>query len=258
MKTNNTSKSANKQAAGSYIPVHPYPPVLETAKYICEEIKKNVKTTDAKELIELLKYYNKAQNAQKEAFKKMTPFGRAAVSALNPSYQLTNVASDKIGGRIQAYRKWAGLVAANKIWDHKKEIARRQGGYWACDSTTQLKFMHDIWSNIHYGFVGRYVGFTTFELINGAGVAQIGDNTKSFGEWTKQYISNRFVDFGDADILGGFDDAADTQAIKVGVSLFNKFGAKPSTLTPQDILDELYLFYRNHKPLHIQKCEYHK
>lgn len=118
--------------------------------------------------------------------------------------------------------------------------------------------MYDIWSNVHYGFVGRYVGFTAFELINGAGFAQLGDNNRSFSTWTKQYISNRFVDFGDADIIGAFDDAEDTQAIKVGISLFNKFGSIPTALTPQLILDELYFFYRNNKPLHIKTCEYHK
>lgn len=128
---------------------------------------------------------------------------------------------------------------------------------WACDSTTELKFMYDIWSNIHYGFVGRYVGFTEFELINGAGYAQLGDNNRSVGQWLEQYAKNRFVDFGDADILGGFDDAEDTQAIKIGFSLFNKFGCAPELLKPQDIINEIMVFYNNNKPLHVEKCEYH-
>lgn len=258
MKANDTPKPAKKQATGNSIPVHPYPSVWDTVNYICEEIKRNVKSPEVRELIFLLKHYNRAQSSQKQAFKKLTPFGQAAVSALNPSSSLANAASDKLEGRIQAYKKWKGLVAKGKIWDHKRKIKEIQGNDWACDSTTQLKFMYDIWSNLHYGFIGRYVGFTEFELVNGAGFAQLGDNTKSVGEWTKQYISNRFVDFGDADILGGFDDAEDTQAIKVGFSLFNKFGAIPSVMTSRHIMDELYLFYRNNKPLHIEKCEYHQ
>lgn len=256
--TRNSSISDEKQRKANNLLYHPYPPVINTASYICEEIKRNVNTIEAKELNQLLNHYDRAQNSQKQAFKKMTPFGRSAVSTLAPNYNIANTVSDKISGRIQAYQKWKGLVAARKRWDHKDKIKKLQGGNWACDSTTQLKFMYDIWSNIHYGFVGRYVGFTAFELVNGAGFAQLGDNNRSYSTWAKQYISNRFVDFGDADIIGAFDDAEDTQAIKVGMSLFNKFGAIPSTLTPQLILDELYLFYRNNKPLHIEKCEYHK
>ena len=256
--TGNPSISDEKQPKANSFLHHPYPPVINTADYICKEIKRNVNTIEAKELIHLLNHYNKAQNSQKQALRKMTPLGRAAVSTFAPSYNIASTVSDRISGRIQAYQKWKGLVAAKKRWDHKEKIKELQGGDWVCDSTTQLKIMYDIWSNVHYGFVGRYVGFTAFELINGAGFAQLGDNNRSFSTWTKQYISNRFVDFGDADIIGAFDDAEDTQAIKVGMSLFDKFGSIPAALTPQLILDELYFFYQNNKPLHIETCEYHK
>lgn len=151
------------------------------------------------------------------------------------------------------------LLPGNMIWDHKSVIIQLQNSQkWACDSTTGLKFMYDIWSNIHYGFVGRFVGFTEFELINGAGYAQICDNKKPLWEWTTAYVVNRFVDIGDADILGGFDDAEDTQAIKVGFSLYNKFGKAAFALTSQDIINEILSFYYNDKPIHVAKCEYHR
>lgn len=67
-----------------------------------------------------------------------------------------------------------------------------------------------------------------------------------------------FVDIGDADILGGFDDAEDTQAIKVGFSLYNKFGKAAFALTSQDIINEILSFYYNDKPIHVAKCEYHR
>lgn len=113
------------------------------------------------------------------------------------------------------------------------------------------------WSNIHYGFVGRFVGFTEFELVNGAGYAQLGDNKRPTVQWINQYVKNRLVDFGDADILGGFDDAEDTQAIKIGFSLYNKFGQAPHVMKPCDIINEIMFFYHNNKPLHVEKCEYH-
>lgn len=49
--------------------------------------------------------------------------------------------------------------------------------------------MYDIWSNIHYGFVGRFVGFTEFELINGAGYAQICDNKSPYGNGQLRMLS---------------------------------------------------------------------
>lgn len=237
---------------------HPYPPVMETATYICNEIKTNVKSVFAKELIYLLSHFDQAQNAQKQALDKMTPLGKVLIMS-GPAYSpVVNKAADKISGRIKAYSKWKGLVAKDKIWDHKRMILQKQNSLkWACDNKTELKFMYDIWSNIHYGFVGRYVGFTEFELVNGAGFAQLGDNNRPIGQWLKQYVKNRLVDFGDADILGGFDDAEDTQAIKIGFSLFKKFGRAPELLKPQDIINEIMLFYHNHKPLHVEKCEFH-
>lgn len=205
-------KKSSKTSKSNYSSlVHPYPPVMETAKYISDEIKKNIKSIFVKELISLISGYNQVQNVQKQAIDKMTLIGKALIMSCPTYSPVANKITDKVSGRIKAYSKWKGLVSKNGKWDHKNEILRLQKTLeWACDSTTELKFMYDIWSNIHYGFVGRYVGFTEFELINGAGYAQVRDNNHSTGQWLKQYAKNRFVNFGDADILGGFDDAEDT------------------------------------------------
>ena len=42
-------KKLNKSLQSPF--AHPYPPVMDTANYICEEIKKNVKSSFADELI---------------------------------------------------------------------------------------------------------------------------------------------------------------------------------------------------------------
>ena len=36
-----------------------------------------------------------------------------------------------------------------------------------------FNYYHDIWSNIHYGYVGTAAGFTESELLDGAGLKQI-------------------------------------------------------------------------------------
>lgn len=58
---------------------HPYSSVMDIANYICEEIKKNVKSLFANELIFLMSKHYKRQTNQKQAPNKMMPLGRALV-----------------------------------------------------------------------------------------------------------------------------------------------------------------------------------
>ena len=67
-------------------------------------------------------------------------------------------------------------------------------------------FFYDLWSNIHYGFIGKAVGFTEWELTAGAGAVQLKDNNRSWGAWASQYLKNRIKELGDADFFVAFDD----------------------------------------------------
>ncbi|NJM31944.1 MAG: hypothetical protein HC848_02420, partial [Limnobacter sp.] len=77
-----------------------------------------------------------------------------------------------------AWGIWTYMVAQNSSWDHKPVIG-------ACftprSSTVQnyhawgdRRYFYDIWSNIHYGYVGQTAGFMEWELLDGAGLEQIG------------------------------------------------------------------------------------
>lgn len=68
--------------------------------------------------------------------------------------------------------------------------------------------------NIHYGFIGKAVGFTEWGLTAGAGVAQLKDNNRNLGAWVSQYIQNRIRKLWDADFLAAFDDASDIEGTK--------------------------------------------
>ena len=119
--------------------------------------------------------------AAQKALSLMTPFGRAFVQS-NPSHSplFSAAISDKIEGRIKAYTKWKGLVEAGCPWDHKKAIQRLQANkHWSCDKSKHIIFFYDLWSNIHYGFIGKAVGFTEWELTAGAGAVQLKDNNRS-------------------------------------------------------------------------------
>lgn len=78
-------------------------------------------------------------------------------------------------------------------------------------------YFYDVWSNIHYGYVGLSVGFDEKTLLGGADLAQIidssGDNVEDTGD--------------------------DKISIKIGFALYYKYGKYAEGLTSQDILDAL-------------------
>ncbi len=78
-------------------------------------------------------------------------------------------------------------------------------------------YFYDVWSNIHYGYVGLSVGFDEETLLDGADLAQI--------------IDSRAKNVEDTD-----DDKI---SIKIGFALYYKYGRYAKGLTAQAILDAL-------------------
>ncbi|MEU9607707.1 polymorphic toxin type 44 domain-containing protein [Streptomyces sp. NPDC048057] len=98
---------------------------------------------------------------------------------------------------------WGAKVAPGQDWDHKPLIRDR----YDVERVDQLFFkqpgsnrevFYDIYSNIHYGYVGRAAGFDQDTLIQGA----------SLGE----------------DLLTGKDDHGDQITMKVGMELYDRHG----------------------------------
>lgn len=74
---------------------------------------------------------------------------------------------------------WALKVRQNGDWDHKPIIAARfhprsQGGLQHWHLHGNILYYYEVWSNIHYGYVGRASGFSEAVLLDGAGLEQIG------------------------------------------------------------------------------------
>ena len=82
-------------------------------------------------------------------------------------------------------------------WDHKPRIFPVWGSKNRLGNSADV-YEHDIWSNIHYGFIGHHLGFTLKILIDGAGIAQIFDNFTSA------------------------DDPVDKQCTEAGYNLYTK------------------------------------
>lgn len=115
----------------------------------------------------------------------------------------------------RAYKRWYDLVKTGGIWDHKKHIKTTYGD-WTLDTPNSRLYFFDIWSNIHYGYIGKACGFAEWDLLAGAGVAQLKAGTMPEGYWER-----RFKKLGDADVFAAMDDPNDQEAIKVGFELWN-------------------------------------
>jgi hypothetical protein len=132
----------------------------------------------------------------------------------------------------KAYKKWYDLVKTGGPWDHKSHIKKTYGD-WTLDDPNSRLYFFDIWSNIHYGYIGKACGFPEWDLLAGAGIAQWKAGTVPDGYWER-----RLKKIGDADVFSAFDDPADQEAIKVGFELWDN---RKTTLTTTHILDAVRL-----------------
>ncbi|MCF5227671.1 hypothetical protein GIW32_30275, partial [Pseudomonas syringae] len=87
-------------------------------------------------------------------------------------------------------------------------------------------YFYDIWSNVHYGYVGRVAGFSESVLADGAGAEQIvSDSWGKISDITKP--SERRKHRGprraeNVDGLRAWDDDPDRISISIGIKLFNQ------------------------------------
>lgn len=105
-------------------------------------------------------------------------------------------------------------------WDHKPKITAKGWGvaqlidFNPLGYSLQMSFYYDIWSNIHYGFVGRAASFSEEYLLKAAA--------------TENKISN----------LGGIEPVSDRTSIQIGMDLYRESGLKVDML---NLLSKLYL-----------------
>lgn len=125
---------------------------------------------------------------------------------------------------------WTQKVRQGGPWDHKGPIATRfhgrvSGGpqHWHLHGSTL--YYYDVWSNLHYGYVGAAAGFSDEVLLDGAGLEQIG-STLWRGQWPEKAP--------DVSGLRAWDDASDRAAVALGVALYRR---KPQQLGGADLLD---------------------
>ncbi len=104
--------------------------------------------------------------------------------------------------------KWIHSVRSDEEWDHKWQLSalfpsmglsRR---YYHIYNNTEIYY--DMWSNIHFGVIGRYCKFSEITLLAGADLAQRGSNLKQFKKPEG-------------------DTECDKNSIKIGFSIYDEY-----------------------------------
>lgn len=117
--------------------------------------------------------------------------------------------SDSLTGRnagsdaLTALTIWGVKVGPGQDWDHKPKIQDRydlttEDDFYFKEPGQKRAVYYDIYSNVHYGYVGRAAGIDRDTLIAGASL-------------------------GEGAITGG-DDAGDQITMRIGMDLYDRYG----------------------------------
>jgi hypothetical protein len=128
---------------------------------------------------------------------------------------------------------WTKMVAQDSTWDHKPIVRRcfqpRSPGGQDFHAWKDRRYFLDIWSNIHYGFVGAASGFGEKMLLDGAGLEQI----------VSDLVNRRLPRAtGKREILRfrNFDHKNDRVCVTLGMALFEKY---PMGINAEQLMDSI-------------------
>lgn len=222
---------------------------VPVAEFMVSEMKKNPFTPEGKQILMFNSFDPKRGLDEWNA---LPWYKRLVISPSAMSGGNGMAASQKPA----AYALWTKMVAPGRPWDHKpilRQKFRPGGKFTPWHKYGQYDYYYDIWSNIHYGYVGIAVGFTGDELINGAAIAQIADD-KLHGRPVQNHPEN-----GAWPATG--DDIQDHTSIQLGIDLYA--AVKPAALTVGHLLDRIAAVpvpwgdaHEGAKRIHL--CEHHE
>ncbi|WP_095067177.1 polymorphic toxin type 44 domain-containing protein [Pseudomonas sp. Irchel 3A18] len=184
-----------------------HPDMMEAlASYIADEMNRNIRHPSVLKMKELLSY-----DVVEETRKQMALPWYLQIGATNPQ---TIGASNMVA----AMAIWTERVGQNRPWDHKPKIHSKFGGYH--HKQGKYDYFYDIWSNIHYGYVGRAGGLSESMLSDGAGVEQIAsDSIRKLFDWERRRGPHATEG---VEGMRAFDDAPDRISISIGIRLFDE------------------------------------
>jgi Bacterial toxin 44 len=186
--------------------------VQSVMNFIADEMNTNGKSTDVTKMADLNNKSSETEPGLLWGTKNKYPNAGGEASNLLGCRVHSNASDstyEQLNTTLQGIRfcknGWGGE------WDHKPRIRP----VWGAQNRLGNKgfvYFYDIWSNMHYGYIGAKGGFSLTTLLNGAGKAQVADNAT----------------------VGG-DPPADVEAIKEGYTLGSKKGVSISDIA--DVVD---------------------
>ena len=204
----------------------------DIAKWVHEQMINNHNSVKGRELVQLL-HDNKVDNVIQEAIKSSDISLAQKKKIMNLPYGDLLQSIDY----IKAVYIWIMQVNTGKPWDFKSFKFQAEEGLRGTylltsngkrreshvyDPITDYFIQQDIWGNIHYGFIGRSVGFTESTLLSGAGGAQLLSDLfnlrfNNLGKGISRLFENM-------EGVVNFDPPEDRFTVQFGIDLFNKYG----------------------------------
>ncbi len=195
----------------------------ELASYIADEINRNITHSAVLEMKELNSYSPEAETSKYMEIPLYLRLGH------QPNFH-----SIALAKKAEAYALWAERVGQNRSWDHKPKIKANFGGD-VRHKQGRYEYFYDIWSNIHYGYVGMAAGFSEQALLDGAGAEQIiSDAVRKLQDWDNRLGPQRSEGVKG---LRAWDDKPDRKSIAIGVSLFTIYST--GGVSAKIIMDEV-------------------
>lgn len=195
------------------------------ADYMVQEMRTNSTGADTRRMLENNRFSSTTCIAD---YQKLPWWQQLLQLGITPD-QCINM---EMSARTAALISWGLNVRQNGIWDHKPIIARRfhprnPGGpqHWHQYNTTL--YYYDVWSNVHYGYVGKAAGFSDAVLLDGAGLEQIGSTLLRLSRPQRDATASG---------LRAWDAPEDRAGIEMGIELYQ---SNPNNLTTQILLNKI-------------------
>lgn len=187
---------------------------IKVADYILNEIKTNIRGQTAETIRYLI---DEDTLKQRRAEWDKLPFYAKLAPPPQPDL-------------LAAMAVWYQTVKTGSTWGHKPKIrdrfssvavarplprkGKQSRSYY--HKFKQHDYFYDVWSNIHYGYVGLSVGFSESLLLKGS-------------TWEQNMTPGAIGD----------DTVDDVTSMKIGFALFHQHGKYAESLTVNNILDAL-------------------
>ncbi|EJM83048.1 polymorphic toxin type 44 domain-containing protein [Pseudomonas sp. GM60] len=202
----------------------------ELASYIAGEMNTNINSPYVRQMIDLNSYDAAAETKRYEELPLYLRMGSG------PDFY-----SLALGKKAKAFAIWTERVGQNRPWDHKPTLLKLFGGK-PRHKQGAYDYFYDIWSNVHYGYVGMAAGFSESVLSDGAGGEQIAsDSIRKFKELVTPNTGRKPLPgphrSEDVDGLRAWDDAPDRISIGIGVKLYKQH--PNGGITAKMVMDEV-------------------